>query len=305
MTDLKDEDAFRRLVQRIEPDAGLRRVWPLTGGVSAQVTAVEIGRARGETTRLIVRRHGEVDRARNARIARDEYRLLRIVRAHGVAAPKPYHLDESCDLFPTPIVVVEYVDGETEFAPSDLAAYLSRMAAQLATIHGVTDSSELSFLRREEFGLGATPSVLDTALSEDRIREALASAPSLAGRNAPVLLHGDYWPGNILWRDGELVAVVDWEDASVGDPLADLGNTRLEILWAFGVDAMNDFTHCYRALTTVDLTDLPYWDLRAALRPCSKLAGWGLDAATEHRMRELHGRFVTAAIDDLPQAARH
>ena len=29
--------------------------------------------------------------------------------------------------------------------------------------------------------------------------------------NRPVLLHGDFWPGNILWRDGRLVAVIDWE----------------------------------------------------------------------------------------------
>jgi aminoglycoside phosphotransferase (APT) family kinase protein len=35
------------------------------------------------------------------------------------------------------------------------------------------------------------------------------------------LLHGDYWPDNTLWRDGRLVCVIDWEDAALGDPLAD------------------------------------------------------------------------------------
>jgi aminoglycoside phosphotransferase (APT) family kinase protein len=34
----------------------------------------------------------------------------------------------------------------------------------------------------------------------------------------------------VLWRDGRIVAVIDWEDAQVGDPLADLANTRLELL---------------------------------------------------------------------------
>ena len=26
-----------------------------------------------------------------------------------------------------------------------------------------------------------------------------------------MLLHGYLWPGNLLWQDGRLVAVVDWE----------------------------------------------------------------------------------------------
>ena len=64
-----------------------------------------------------------------------------------------------------------------------------------------------------------------------------------------MLLHGDFWPGNILWRYGQLVAVIDWEDAALGDPLADVANSRLEILWAFGIDAMQSFTHYYQSLT--------------------------------------------------------
>jgi aminoglycoside phosphotransferase (APT) family kinase protein len=297
----RQEDAFRRLVQRIEPQSTLRRAWRLTGGVSAEITALEIARPDGRTAKLVVRRHGETDRARNPRIARDEFALLRIAEAHGLAAPKPLYLDESCDLFPTPVLVVAYVEGETDFAPADLAAYLSQMAAELVTIHSVKDGPELSFLPRRATGIDEPPVNLDTSLSEDRIRAALESARSLAPANAPVLLHGDYWPGNILWRDGNLVAVIDWEDARVGDPLSDLGNCRLEVLWAFGVEAMNDFTEDYLSLTTIDLTDLPYWDLRAALRPCGRLASWGLDAATEQRMRERHGWFVSRALAACPR----
>ena len=63
----------------------------------------------------------------------------------------------------------------------------------------------------------------------------------LSQQNRSVLLHGDFWPGNILWRDGQIVGVIDWEDAAFGDPLADIANTRLELLWAFGVEAMRQF----------------------------------------------------------------
>ena len=44
---------------------------------------------------------------------------------------------------------------------------------------------------------------------------------------------------------GRLVGVIDWEDAALGDPLADLANSRLEILWAFGDEAMERFTREY------------------------------------------------------------
>lgn len=34
---------------------------------------------------------------------------------------------------------------------------------------------------------------------------------------APTLVRFGYWPGNILWDDGQIAAVVDWEEASYGD----------------------------------------------------------------------------------------
>jgi aminoglycoside phosphotransferase (APT) family kinase protein len=40
------------------------------------------------------------------------------------------------------------------------------------------------------------------------------------------VVHGDYGPHNVLFREsGEISAVVDWEIATLGDPLADLGYT--------------------------------------------------------------------------------
>jgi len=43
-----------------------------------------------------------------------------------------------------------------------------------------------------------------------------------AWRQAPVWLHGDIHPGNLLVRNGALSAVIDWELLSVGDPALDL-----------------------------------------------------------------------------------
>ena len=110
------------------------------------------------------------------------------------------------------------------------------------------------------------------------MRNALNAALPRKTRNPSVLLHGDYWPGNILWQNDTLVAVIDWEDAALGDPLSDLAITRLDLRWIFGTAAMKTFTEKYLRQVKLDITDLPVWDLYAALRfirlAGSDLPGW-------------------------------
>lgn len=294
------EPLFQQLVQRMEPGARLLRTWPLTGGVSAQVTAVAFERPNGYTQKSVVRQHGERDRAGNPQIAADEFRLLQILEAADVAAPRPYLHD--AEIFPVPVVVMEFVEGATEFAPTDITNFTAQLARHLAQIHAIDGTSaDLSFLPPRGKGFGKRPPQLDESLSEGRIRNVLETLAPPPRCNEAVLLHGDYWPGNVLWRDGQIVAVIDWEDASVGAPLADVGNCRLELLWALGAETMHEFTEQYRAQTSIDFSGLPYWDLCAALRPAGKLSGWGLDAEAETRMRQQHRWFVqraTAAVDD-------
>src|SRR5262249_27485241 len=204
-------------------------------------------------------------------------------------APEPYYLDPEGKVLSRPCIAIEYVEGSRDFAPATLEDALRQMAAYLAAVHTIGGSSvDLSFLPRLNEIYTAKirdrPARIDDSLDEGLIRDALEAVWPLPGQNETVLLHGDFWPGNMLWRDGRLVAVVDWEDAQVGDPLADLANSRLEILWAFGMDAMQSFTQQYQSMTPIDFTNLPYWDLWAALRPISKAAQWAEWAAGEQAM---------------------
>lgn len=297
--------AFAALVQQLHPQNTFVRAWSLKGGVSAEVTALAFTRPDGQQQKAIVRQHGIRDRQRNPQIATVEFKLLQVLQQAGIAAPAPYYLDQVGEFLGIPCLVMEYVEGEPLFAPADLAAYLTEVATHLAHIHRITSTeTDLTFLPRQGKGLGERPTILDHKLDEGPIRDKLETLWPLAQANPAVLLHGDFWPGNLLWRDGHLVAVIDWEDAAIGDPLADLGNTRLELLWAFGADAMTQFTATYRSLANLDFTNLPYWDLCAALRPAGKLAEWGLDAQTEQTMRERHHWFVTQAFAELAEQGR-
>src|SRR5713101_7554867 len=304
MTEAKEDTKFEQVVQKLDPQSRLLRTWELKGGVSARVTALETLRPDGHTQKMIVRQHGEMDLKHNPQVAADEFKLLQLLHSVGLAAPKPYYLDQSSEIFSTPYIVIEYIEGKPEFAPADLPDLLLQLATHLSRIHHVDCSKlDVSFLPQQANiyaqKLRARPANVDESLDEGPIRDALEAVWPFPQWNTSVLLHGDFWPGNILWRDGQLVAVIDWEDAASGDPLADVANSRLEILWAFGIDAMHSFTHQYRSMTTIDFTHLPYWDLCAALRRVAQIAQWGLDDTTERTMRERHRWFVTQAFETM------
>jgi aminoglycoside phosphotransferase (APT) family kinase protein len=149
-------------------------------------------------------------------------------------------------------------------------------------------------------------------MQEGEVRAALAAFDLMRAAQGNRLLHGDFWPGNLLWRDGELVAVIDWEDASLGNPLEDVAIARLDLLWFFGEEAMHHFSEAYRTQMgdemgeELDFESLPYWDLLAALRPtghidewAAGLAGLGRADMTASFMRAAHRRFVNQALAAL------
>jgi aminoglycoside phosphotransferase (APT) family kinase protein len=132
-----------------------------------------------------------------------------------------------------------------------------------------------------------------------RIHQTLSRHTSTA-IDRPCLLHGDFWPGNVLWQAGRITAVLDWEDAAMGDPLADVANCRLELLWAFGPAAMRAFTQHYAECdAAVNMAHLPVHDLRAAVGPALKMNTWGLAPRREAAMRAALAAFVDSAIASL------
>ena len=310
----KEEQKFERLVQKIAPQSKLRRIWPLKGGISVEMTALELEDAEGQRRRMIVRRPGESPLKRNPQAAAEEFKLLQVTQTLGLATQKPYYLDQSGEIFSIPFFVIEYIEGKPEFAPANLADFSLQLATHLAKIHSVAGSHpDLSFLPGGLKSFEATfkrPSTLNESLDEGRIRKTLEVVWPLPQRNAAALLHGDYWPGNILWREGKLVAVIDWEDARLGDPLYDLAISRLDLLWIYGVEAMDVFTRHYQSLMALDYTDLPYWDLAAALRLVrlagADLAEWaafyppfGRPDITEQTIKAHYSFFISQAFEKL------
>ena len=242
----------------------------MAGGSSALTLELQLRLPNGNSESVVLRRYGERDLRQNPRVAECEFRLLGVAARLDLPVPGPILLGEPDDDWPTPFVVVKRVDGEPDFAPPDLDAHLRRLAETLAAIHRVDPQAEgLGILPVRADSMAAVMSELsqdaDDFLFQRRISDALRAAWPFPNHNPPTLLHGDFWPGNVLWKDRELASIIDWEDAKIGDPLSDLANARLELLWAFGWDAMRDFTRMYLDAVRLDAAGLLYWDLFAAL----------------------------------------
>lgn len=309
-----DEQKIEQIAQNIAPQCVLLRAWSLPGGISAQMTAFEVRLPSGQTQKMILRwPGGSAYRQNPAKAAAQEYRILETVHRLGVAAPAPLLLETSGEIFPWPCFVMEWIEGEPQYAPADRIDFARQAAEHLARIHNAVSAREdLAFLPAATENCAENPG-RTSQTSRDAFRTGqISAALPVTRRNDRVLLHGDFWPGNLLWREGRLVAVVDWEDACLGDPLIDLSISRLDMLWIMGLEAMRVFTAHYQSLVAFDFSNLPYWDLCAVLR-LDRLAGENLDAwtaffhpfgrldITKQTLQDHLDFFVRQAFDQLPR----
>ena len=121
-------------------------------------------------------------------------------------------------------------------SPSRVAADFAAVQAWLTELHDATSGGRASVdvhpdveprLRERFDGDGALAQDLDR-LAEIRTALRAETTPRTA-------VHGDFWFGNVLLRDGRVSGVVDWEAAVLaGDPVRDLA--RFALMYALYVD---------------------------------------------------------------------
>ena len=216
-----------------------------------------------------------------------EYRVIRALHAQGfpVAEPLAYCADES--VAGTPFYVMDYVDGRVFWEPqmpgsnpAERAAVYDSMNATIARLHAL-DPAKIGL---GDFGRGENyvarqverwSKQYRSSETEkiDAMERLIDWLPKHIPQGGPVrLVHGDYRLDNlIVARDAaKVLAVLDWELSTLGDPLADFsyhlmawhmphsksaaGTATLvgQDLNALGIPSMSDYVDSYVARTGLD-----------------------------------------------------
>ncbi len=171
-----------------------------------------------------------------------EAQLLKVLKRHGV--PVPGVMAESRSPH---AVILEFVDGLDDFTLITDQRERDEYGRQFAEIMAKWHAIPVSEFERIGF---AIPKSAQEYLVQDldvwekgcfpHLKEPvplLTFACQWMRRNPPqpprrpVLAQGDTGPGQFIFKDGRIQAVVDWELAFVGDPMNELARIRTRDMW--------------------------------------------------------------------------
>ncbi len=245
--------------------------------------------------RLVLRRPPLGHLLPTAHDMKREWRVISALASTSVPVPEPVAFCDDENVIGAPFYLMGYVDGTAvrseeqirQVAPERNRRLSERLAEVLAAIHAVDHRTvglgdfgrPQGYMARqlERWGQQWERSRTRDLPEYDRLVTRLRER--LPGHAAGALVHGDYRLDNTLVRlspDPDILAVVDWEMSTLGDPLADLGLTlaywqdpgdeeRASIPVAPGVTVApgfltaGQFAAHYAKVSGADLSDLPFY----------------------------------------------
>lgn len=169
-----------------------------------------------------------------------EHRIISALDGTGVPVPHSYGLCTDPAVFGAPFYVMNLVPGVVVAADADGSRYPAP-ARTPASLDLVDVMARIHLLDVDEVGLGSLGRKQDYGQRQlrrwhrqfhessnrtlplvDEVHRRLSAA--IPPQRFTGLVHGDLRPGNVLLsQDGRVNAVLDWELATLGDTLADLG----------------------------------------------------------------------------------
>lgn len=251
----------------------------LQGGVSAQVFRIDLRLDDGSDQSVVLRAMGK-----SGLESAQEFALLTALHDAGLPTPQPIHLDTSCRHVDAPYVLMDFIEGSSEIPEEIVGSRLTLMADALATIHRVPTA----MLPQLPLRLDPVPELVGFLPDGDdwnALRDDCAKLRSSPYAGSPVLLHGDFWPRNLIWRDGGIAAILDWEDAALGDPLSDVACAQLELSYLFDDVLVDQFLSACRLHMTIDPHRLALWQMYVAAAAQRYMGAWGLEPSREAHMR--------------------
>lgn len=233
------DEELSRVVRKWSGDAkaSAKLVKQAFGGYSKQTILFEATLSDGTVRHLVMRRDLPYAEMRSSVI--DEFPVIQAVHAHGGSVPEPLHLETDPTVLRTPFLVSERADGRTygtlfgATEPLDFDAE-GLIGAALADLHkidprslGMTvlttpDDIDRAEIARIEQWETMYRSSVDVPMAAVEIGLAWLRENTHLLHGGQVLVHGDIGFHNIMFHEGRLTALLDWELAHVGHAAEDL-----------------------------------------------------------------------------------
>ena len=276
-----------------DADRGRLVAWLERAGVvegpSVGVSALATGRSNitylvdDGRHRVVVRRPAMVALERAADGMRREFRLLSALEGTAVPHPSPLALCDDTRVLGSVFYAMAYVDGfmPSEPLPPEWATPDARRAVSLSAVDAMAALHAVDWRQRRLSDLGrvedfhtrqrsrwltqyyAYPSQLLAGI--DDVGAWLEANPP--GEWAPAIMHGDINGNNMLVtreHPPSIAALLDWETATIGDPLLDVAGfkrTWTERRSGDGWPTVDELLERYATRSGRPMTDLTYYDV--------------------------------------------
>lgn len=226
----------------------------ITGGHSNLTVTVTGGDAR----RFVLRRPPLGHVLASAHDMEREHRIIAGLQSSAVPVPPIAGLCTDLDVNGTPFYVMDFVDGHVLRDPQVTEATLDHAArgnASRSLVDTMVEVHEVDLVEAGLNELGRHEGYIARQLkrwygqwNQGKTRD-LASVDAVHARlleripeqGPATIVHGDYRLDNCMVDDrGDVIAVLDWEICTLGDPLADLG--LLQVYWTGPDDEASAWT---------------------------------------------------------------
>jgi aminoglycoside phosphotransferase (APT) family kinase protein len=206
-----------------------------------------------------------------------EFRVISAMKGTAVPAPDAIALCEDTDVTGAPFYIMSFVDGYIPLDPKDVASRYDEGARRhmgehlvdvLASLHALDPASvgladfgkAQGYIERQVRRFAEQVETTLTRETPELKELAKRLAKAIPTESDATIVHGDYRLDNAIMNDqGDLIAVLDWEMATLGDPLADVG-----ILYMYWGDAANTGRPSRpgdnASTTVISLPGFPTWD---------------------------------------------
>ena len=291
---LPSSESIYALLQEIEPNSlcvDIRSIGDETANGSFLLDAKT---QTGTPFRAVIKRYVNYNNDCEKK-ALLEFNTLSMLQKHNVPVPTPLFVDEAGTMFGAPILVTEFVTGESLWTSPEPLPFARALAKTLAQIHSIPCDADAATLLidLEAHGLwftrtGEIPDYMRNHPDGQMVWDAIQELRTNIEFVPPSLVHVDYWMGNVLWDEAlcgsvRVAAVIDWEEASYGDPNFDVGYCRMDMfLSGMGKAAADEFLALYEAEMGRPVQNLALWELAAAPRPMHS-PSWLADVDKELR----------------------